>query len=412
MFGEIFLNVAFIACEYNPFHNGHLYHLNETKKAGADAIICIMSGNFVQRGEAAVAEKHFRAKLALQNGADLVLELPLKFAVAPASLFADGFIKTAASTGLSGFISFGSKDLLDDLLTLSDYLFSDTAEAFAQKQLKNGINYPKAKNLYVEAKLGPKYAEMLSDANNTLALEYIRASRLYFKDVSYNCVLRNKVFHDSAFAVANVASAGFIREKLFDSYENNLNDFIHAIRNYVPDNVFCSLLEEYSSGRFPIQREKFEVAALSRLFTKTRNDIKAVNNVTEGLENRIFDVIKNSNLLSDVLDGVKSKRFTSARIRQIIMNLILGITRSDIENDLSYIRVLGFNSNGRKLLHTMKKSASLPVVSNLSEISSDNETAMRDAYLDFEAGKLYGLLLPENRFRNPEFDIPPVFVDE
>lgn len=402
------MNFAFIACEYNPFHNGHLYHITKTRESGADAIICIMSGNFVQRGDVAIAEKHSRAKIALMNGADLVLELPLKYAVAPAQLFADGFIKTAAATGLDGFISFGAKDDLCDLIKLVDCMFSDNAENFAALQVKNGFNYAKAKSMFVEKELGEYFSNILNDANNMLALEYLRSARAHFPTVGIKSITRKNVMHNSILPDGNFASASYIRKLLYDSYDNSLNDFLHSIKRFIPDNEYNYLLNEYSSGRFPSDRNRFEIATVSRLFTLTLEEIAVINNVNEGLENRIFNAIKNNVVLSEMLDDVKSKRFTHSRIRQIFMNAILGINRNDIEAGLSYIRVLGFNSKGRQCLHQMKSTSKIPVIANLSEIDKNNESAARDAYLDYEAGKLFSLLLPSANIKNPEYEIPPV----
>ncbi len=399
---------AFVACEYNPFHNGHKYHLDEIKASGFDNIICIMSGNFVQRGEPALFEKHKRAELALKNGADLVIELPLKYAVSTASLFADGFVKTAEATGLDGSISFGAESDIDTLLRIKDIVFSKAAEEYCCERIREGVNYPNAKQEYLTKTMGSDYYHILSDGNNILGLEYMRARDQYFPSAEIFSVKRNTIAHDSMETESIYASASYLRNLIYSSSDKT--QMSEKIISYIPENCVKEIEILFDNGLFPRDLIKFEAAAMSRLVLMTAEDFSLINNVNEGLENRIADAVRVSSVTSEVLDNVKTKRFTYSRLRQILFNAVLGITKADIENGISYIRVLGFNDRGRSLLHDMKERACLPVISNLSEINKDDSFMKRDALLDYNAGKLFSLTHPTCVSGNQEYNIPPVYV--
>lgn len=411
MFGAIFLNTAFIASEYNPFHNGHKHHIDETRKNGAENIISVMSGNFVQRGSAAVAEKHIRAKCAILSGADLVIELPLKYAVSTASYFADGFIKTAKATGLNGFISFGAKDTLSLLQKSKDVIFSQNAEKFTNNCITEGISYPRAKALYLEKYADKEISSVLNDANNILALEYLRAKDIYFPEAGVLAVERSGSMHDSDEINNNITSAGNIRRILYDeiSDEDLINRF-YEIKGLIPDTVFNELLNAYSSGLFPSSQKTAETIEFSRILSLNATDFLKCNNVTGGLENRIVEGISKTNNIGELCDFVKSKAFTHSRLRQIMISACLGVTRELLDAPLQYIRILAFNDKGRALLSKMRKTASVPVISNISQVNTSNIEALTEVSADVLAGKLFNLSLPCPLKGNPEYDIPPVYV--
>lgn len=402
---------AFIASEYNPFHNGHLHHIEETRKQGADNIICIMSGNFVQRGTIAVAEKHIRAKTAILSGADLVIELPLKYAISTASYFAEGFIKTAKATGLDGFISFGAKDSLERLNQVKNIVFSDEAEEFCNNCISEGISYPKAKSLYIEKYCDSNLSAALSDANNVLALEYLRAKEIYFPEAGVFAVERKGTMHDSDEIKENITSAGNIRRTLYAeiSEEDRINR-LYEVQKLIPEPVFNELLSAYSSGVFPSSPENFNLIQFSRLLSLSKYDFQKINNVTGGLENRIIEGLGRCNSITELCDFVKSKVFTHSRLRQIMLSACIGITKEHLDAPLQYIRVLAFNDKGRALLNAMKKTSSIPVITNISQADTSNRLTAIEANSDVLAGKLFNLCLPCPLPGNPEYDIPPVYI--
>lgn len=406
------MKVAFIACEYNPFHNGHLYHINKTKESGADAVVCIMSGNFVQRGEIAITEKHIRAKTALLNGADIVIELPLKYAVSDASHFAEGFIRTAAATGLDGFISFGSKDDLQTLLKMQKLCFSDEAMQFVSDMQKQGYSYAAAKSIYMADNFGKNESKILDDANNILALEYINNAIRLINNPQFFSVERKGAAHNSDSVSDNTASAGFIRNEIYRLDEDGYSiSGLYKCESLMPEITFNTLLEAYSAGLFPADKSKAETALFSRILTLNEDEFRAVNNVNQGLENRITEKIRISSSLEEAYSMIKTKRFTHARIRQILLQAALGIKRDDINAGPSYIRILGFNNTGRAILRKMKDTAKLPIIMNLSEIDNNDTLGKRDAQLDFIAGKIFNICCPCPREGNTEYNISPVIIN-
>lgn len=399
------MHTAFIASEYNPFHNGHKYLIDKTKETGFEAVVAVMSGNFVQRGEPACAEKFIRAEAAIYGGADLVIELPVKYAVSTASYFAKGFVDIVNATGIGGAISFGASADLDDLLKIKDIIYSEECLDFAEEKIADGLSNPVAKFQFVKENYPDSDCELLNDANNILALEYINAIDKSESSLELYCTKRIGTTHDSDITTGEYSSAGYIRRKLYEA--SSMAD----VRKFMPDNVFDLYEKAYIDRRFPVDMKAFDIAAFSRLICFEKNYFKDINNVTGGIENRIADAIKNSDNLSELYDRIKSRHYTHSRIRQIILSAVLGIKKSDLDRGVSFIRVLAFNDKGREVLHQMKKSASIPVVSNLSKVNEmKNEFITIDAKLDYNAGKLYNLLLNSRNFSNPEYETHPVYV--
>ena len=405
------MKISFIACEYNPFHNGHKFHIDETRKHFNAPVCCVMSGNFVQRGEIALCEKHIRARSAIMNGADLVIELPIKYATSTASLFAEGFIKTAVATGLKCNYSFGAEGDLSSLSEISDLIHSDDAEEFALLRSDRAMSYAEAKAQYISEYKGSDYSSFLKDSNNILAIEYLHYINKLSKGSDVFVLKREGVSHDSLFTSDSLASASFIRNRIYELYDScgNINGLYEAAR-FIPENVLFTLLEAYSAGRFPADKNKYSLAAFSVLSQLSKNELLKINSVNGGLENRIYNKIRSCVNLSDLYDEIKTKRYPHSRIRQIINQAVLGITREDINSGVNYIRVLAFNDNGREILHKMKDTACVPVIMNLSEIDKSDASSVRNAEIDFLAGKLMNLCSPQPLNSNTEYSIPPVYI--
>lgn len=397
------MKVSFIASEYNPFHNGHQYHIRETRNAGADAVVCIMSGNFVQRGSIAVCDKYLRAEMALKCGVDLVLELPVKFAISTASYFADGFVKTAAATGLQGYISFGAVNSIELLQELKNIIFSDRTKSFIENECKD-LSFTNAVNKYLDSNFPEKYSSLLKDANSILAIEYIRARDLYFKDADIIAVKRNGVLHNDMNTSESFASASYLRNILYNS------GTISDISAFIPDAVSEILYRSFNDGVFPASEKQFSDLIFARLLSKDITCYSKINNVSGGLENRIYEAIQMSSNLEEAVYNISTKRYAVSRIRQILLSAALEVTKDDILNGPSYIRVLGFNDKGRELLSLMRDSANLPVISNLSQANKLNEAAQKDAYIDNLAGKLFNLCICSPKKGSPEYQGKPVII--
>lgn len=398
------METAFIACEYNPFHNGHMYHISETKRQGADAVICIMSGNFVQRGSIAVMEKHERARCAISAGADLVFELPLKYAVATASLFADGFVKTSLLTGLDGKISFACKTQSDILRDICN-LLTDNAAEFAVFKDK-GVSYPVAAQNFIELHLGKNHASALKDPNNILALEYLRALKTYGRNTDCICINRIGSEHGSFCPHEEFASAGYIRNII----ENERQGCMEKIQRYVPSDTWKILESCVKTGKIT-DKNIFEKICMSKLLFLDSEEIKQINNVCGGTENRIIESIKASADLEELYSKIKSKRYTHSRIRQIILGAFFEIKKEEYNEPIGYIRVLACNERGREVIKKMKACAEVPVIMNLSQIKNEkNEAITRQAQLDFWSGKIFDMCTEHPIGGNPEYDIPPVIL--
>lgn len=311
-----------IVCEFNPFHQGHKY-LIDTVKGENDTVICAMSGNFVQRGEFAVYDKFTRARAALQNGADLVLEIPSVCATRSAQGFAEAGVKILESTGICEALAFGAEcDDADTLLRLCDEIKAKDAQI--REALHSGISYPAARRKIVDS-------PVLDEPNNILAIEYLRCTSL--KPLVVRRIGKGHDSDDAAY------SAGEIRKHL----EGDFSSLRHC-----------------------------EKAVLYKLRTMSAEDFRQIEDVSEGLENRIVQAVSTAQTLDGLYDAVKSKRYTHSRIRRIILRAFLGIT-GDTPQELPYLRILGFNAKGKQLLGEMKKCAALPLVSSYADAKALGE---------------------------------------
>ncbi len=398
---------GFIACEYNPLHNGHKYQINKTKELGADGVICIMSGNFVQRGDIAVANKHTRAKAALASGADLVIELPLKYAISTACYFAEGFVRTVKASGLEGFVCCGATSSADDIKLLCNTAFSQDAEAFVRQQLSLGINYPRAKARYIREILGTEYERMFNEPNNILAIEYLNAIGRIAPNINFQTIERIGAAHDCEYSVGNFSNASLLRKIIYESIDSESP--LSHISSFIPSEVLEIFNEDYINGNFPVNIERFNSVCMARLINLTGNDFSQINNVNGGIENKILKCIRSSSDVNEIAHCTKSKMYTHSRIRQILLSAVLGVKRSDLLNGPSYIRILGFNDIGRRIINEMKTKADLPVIGNLSQLNSTNPQIRRDSDLDYSAGRIYGLCLENCKSANPEFSTPPIY---
>lgn len=399
-------NTAFIIAEYNPFHNGHKYHIEKTRAAGAENIICIMNGSFMQRGEPAFYSKTDRAKTAVENGADLVLELPLKYGISSANYFALGGVMTAHLTGLDGTLSFGAAagqaELSAYARLLSDGSISERLRAISDN---TGKSYPAAFGEYLTG-YAPELLPVLNDANSVLAAEYIAAIEKYAPELDYYAVERHKgARHDARCPDGRFASAKYLRDEIT---AGNIN----GVGFYMPESAFKVLCKAFEEGKCTGDRRHFSDISISRLADCKADYFTDINGVSQGLENRIVEAILTSSDLVSLYNTVKTKRFTHSRVRQIILSAVLGVKRCDLEAGVSYIRVLGFNNKGRTLLRELRDTAKAPVVTNISDINERSSIqAQRDKYLDITSGKLFELCKNSPESINAELLIKPYISD-
>lgn len=345
----ILAKVAGIIAEFNPFHNGHKYILDAAKE-NSDAVVCVMSGSFVQRGEPAILPKHIRAKAALLCGADLIVELPAPWSLARARDFAKGGIHLLKNC-LAEKIVFGSecgdeKALISAVKAEENPLFSE----LLQEELKNGTTYAAARQRAVE-KIDPDAAKLLSQPNNILATEYISAANSFNFYPEFKAIKRIGAEHDSELSDNGFASASKIREGFS---QNNFEEF-------VPKEVTDIYKKALKDGTFCVN-DRFDTSAAALLRFREQEFFPSLSDISEGLDNALYKACRSAHSLEDAAFKTKSKRYTLARIRRLLCLAALEIG-SDIQEGLPpYIRVLGMSDKGAELIKEISKSSSFPII--------------------------------------------------
>ena len=344
-----------IIAEYNPFHNGHLYHIAKTKQeTNAQYIIAVISGNFVQRGNTSLINKWTKARMALLNGVDLVIELPTVYSISSAENFAEGAIKIFNSLGVVDTISFGLETSdISTLNNIANVLYSESKEYITMlaHELKKGNSFPKARENALMMYLNDikRYANVLSGANNILGIEYLKAMKKTKSTITPIGIKREKVLYHDKYIVDEFASATAIRKMLMTK---ELND----IRKVMPRNSYLLLGEELKKGNYVIDLSRFEKEIIYQLRKMTVEEIAKLPDVTEGLENSIKNAADSCNTIEELINMVKTKRFTQTRIQRILLYALLEIDKKQMETSRKitpYVRVLGFNNKGKELISEM-----------------------------------------------------------
>ncbi len=396
------MDIYGIIAEFNPFHNGHKYLLDKAKEAPDSAAVVVMSGNFTQRGEPAILEKHQRAKAALMCGADLVIELPVVFSVSGAQTFARGGVKLLSSLGSVNTLLFGSESGDTSRLSKTAEILNDSqVHNEINVLVKTGVTFAAAREGAVRKIYGGGCADVLKYPNDNLAVEYICALNALRSKIKPEAVKRKGVSHDALQSDGGFASASFIREKIMNG---------GSAEGLLPSASYEILKENFEKGFAPADYKKLDIAVLAFLRKATREDFVNVPDVSEGIENRILSGARNARTLNEAFDNAKTKRYTHARIRRIVLCAFLGLRKTDAASGMPYIRVLGFSQKGREILHEAKKTASLPIVMRACDIQSLDETAKRAFYLESTATDIFNLTLPEIRPCGTEMTENPVII--
>ncbi len=375
-----------IVAEFNPFHNGHKYLIDTIKNNGENTVTVVMSESFVQRGECACLSPNARTKMALECGADLVLSLPVPYATASAERFALGGLSVLGGLGCVDALAFGAEtDNTENLKKCADVLVSKEFSDAIEKYLSEGLSFPAARQKAVGEASSKEIAEILTSPNNILGVEYIKAINKLGLNMDVNPITRKGVAHDSEKANGDFCSASAIREML----ENK-----KSFDGFLPHESLNILKEEIKNQKAPASYSKLETAILYKLRLMSVEDFKELPDVSEGLEYRLFEAVKTSSYLGEILEKVKTKRYTLSRIRRIIICAFLGIKKSDVIDPVPFIRVLGFNENGAKILKKAKETATLPIVTKFSEIDVLGKNAKRVFELECFARDVFSLTLP------------------
>lgn len=368
-----------IIAEYNPFHNGHKYLIDKAKEMGATHTVAVMSGNFVQRGEPALFNTAARVNATLDGGVDLVLQLPLPYAISGAQNFARGGVEVLNGTGVIDKLIFGTEGADKQKLSeLSDFIILGALDDEIKAQLQQGITYAKAReNAIVSFK--PHLADLVATPNNTLAFEYVNSIKKSGSNMDFEGICRIGAGHDSDKLSGCFASASQLRKMIIAG---------ESIKNYVPDCSIYADLPVFNTVAF----NKYETAILYKMRTVTAEEIALAPDVSEGIENRIKAAAESAVTLEELYSLAKTKRYTHARIRRIVLSTFLGLTAEMAAKPVPYIRVLGFNQRGAELLREIKKSATLPLVTKASDVADLSPDAKEMFALECRATDIYNLL--------------------
>ncbi|MBR3002332.1 MAG: nucleotidyltransferase [Clostridia bacterium] len=401
-------NVLGIIAEYNPFHNGHLYHLNKSKKdTNSNYSIAVISGNFTQRGSTSLIDKWSKAQMAILNGVDLVIELPVLYATSSAENFADGAVKLLDSLKIVDFLSFGSETPNSQALEhLADILYHEPKEykALLSIELGKGLSFPKAREnalmMYLNDQKNIK--TILGAPNNILALEYLKALKRNNSKIKPYTIGRFEADYNSKQFSGNIASSTAIRNII----KNNGFNFLPKL---MPESSCAILAQNIKKGHIVPDISSLEREIILTLRKMSINEIRDLPDVSEGLEYSIKDAANSCNSAYEFLNIIKSKRYTSTRIQRIMIYALLGITKKDMEiskKTTPYVRVLGFNEKGKYLLSEISKAnPKLNIITSVKKFIDSNKTRNLDLMLskDIWATNTYTIAYDDDSWGNLDF---------
>ena len=397
-----------IVCEYNPFHNGHLYHLEELKKiTGSNYSIAIMSGNFTQRGSTAIIDKWSRAETALKAGIDLVIELPTLYAISSAENFADGAIHILDSLKIVDYVGFGAETSdIDVLDNIADVLYNEPRayKTLLSHELNKGISFPKAREnaLLIYLNNIRKYVNVVSAPNNILGIEYIKALKKYKSIINPISIARFEAGHNDLSYHSNIASGTTIRNII-------KNGNFDILRRLVPESTYSILMDNIKQTHIVPDLSVFERQIFYNLRKMSIEEIRNLPDVTEGLEFSIKKAANSCNSIYEFLNIIKSKRYTSTRLQRILLYSLLGITKKDMELSKKvtpYIRVLGLNNKGKFMISEIAKAnPKLEIITSVKRFldNSNNKNLKTMLNKDIFATDVYTLGFTYDSCSNLDF---------
>lgn len=387
--------------EYNPFHNGHLHHLQESLRvAEADVSVAVMSGHFLQRGEPALVDKWVRAEMALAAGVDLVVELPLPWAASSAPDFARGAVQVLDALGVDS-LCFGSESgELESLQYCAGFLH-DNNSAVTEKTselLRQGVNYPQARSqIMAELLPGEIDSATLAEPNNILGIEYLKALTQIKSSIQTATIQRiGAGYHDTKIGLNGIASATGIRKKLAEA---------ESVDDLLPAAVLQILRQAIDAGN-SFSTDNYFRLLLAQVF---RNPAELVNFwlVENGIENRLLSAAEKSSSLEELLVGLKSRQLTRTRIQRILVSVLLGMDKKIVPQLFLtgplYLHLLAASEKGRQFLAHSRKQRTIPLIQNFSRVyatlkryygieSTEYPLALQQLELELRATKIYTLL--------------------
>lgn len=379
------MKIVGLIAEYNPFHSGHQYHMEKAREiTGADAVIVVMSGNFVQRGAPAIMPKHIRAKAALKSGASLIIELPVCYAAGSAEYFAYGAISLLEKLGCVGSVCFGSEcgdiEVLQDLAqTIHDE--PEEYKGFLNNYLKQGNSFPLARQKAMKDFLKSDTVDsVLGQPNNILGIEYLKALyRLNSKIKPYTIKRVSSHYHDEILQ-EHYSSASAIRKVISEQNEFDWN-------GQVPD-CCVSLYKESYQLRYPVSANDFSILLKYKLLQESKESLTEYLDVSKDLANRILNKLNQFVSFEQFCELLKTKETTYSRISRALIHILLDIKASDM-SAIAYARVLGFKMGDSDILSQIKKHASIPLVTKLTTVENLSVSAKKMLEQDVYAANLY-----------------------
>ena len=404
-----------IIAEYNPFHNGHLYQIEEAKsQTNAKYIVAVMTGNFSQRGNTSLINKWKKAQMAIDNGVDIVIELPTVYSISSAENFAEGAIKIFESLKVVDTLCFGTETTdFPALNNIANVVYNEPKEytALLNHELKKGVSFPKARENAIKMYLRDvrRYANIMNEPNNILAIEYLKAlKKLKSKIMPYG-IERKKVYYNDEKIVDEFASSTAIRKLLATEQFGDL-------RKVMPKSSYMLLKEEIESGNYVIDLIKFEKEILYTLRRMSVKEIAELPDVSEGLENSIKNAANSCNNLIELVNIIKSKRYTQTRIQRVLLYALLGITKKDMQNAKKatpYTRILGFNAKGKELLSDIcNKNPKIQMVTSVKKYMEQNTNKVLKEMLekDIFATNIYTLGYEDASWANLDYTNKMIIV--
>lgn len=391
------MKIVGLITEYNPFHNGHKYHIEKALElSNADAALVIMSGDHVQRGAPAILPKHIRAEMALRNGASIVLELPACYATGSAEFFAEGAVATLHSLGCVNSICFGSECADISVLTEIAHILVDEPiefQAYLQENLRKGLPFPLARQEALISYTGKSdYAEIISKPNNTLGLEYLKAI------IRLNSPMK-------AFTIQRVG-AGYHEENLHETFSSasairssfHANNFtFEDLTSHVPESV-TYLMEKNYLKRFPLEADDYSLLLKYKLLSETKDSLLKYADMSEELANRILNRRNQFTTWTAFCELLKTKEVTYSRISRVLLHILLNIYSFD-KKDVFYARILGFRRDDSDILRNMKDNSSIPLITKLGTAPELVESGTKMLMQDIFASDLYESVIA-NKYHN------------
>lgn len=378
------MNVIGVIAEYNPFHLGHLYQINKIKEMYKDSIIiAIVSSSFTQRGDVSILNKWDKTRIVLDNGIDLVIELPYFYAGQSSDIFAKGAVTILNYLGIDTLVFGMESDDINNLKLMADIQLNDkNYNNIVKEYLSNGYNYPTALSKAIKDILNLD----IKSPNDLLALSYIKQVKLINNNINVIGIKRTNDYHSKEIT-SNIVNASLIREQ----FKNNLD-----ISNYIPSYDTNKLYNVSVNDFYPLLKYQIlnNINYLDKFLT-----------VDEGIDNRIKKYIKNSNNLDELVNNIKTKRYTYNKINRMLMHILFNLTKNEAKNIvIDYVRVLGFNSKGRSYLNKIKKNKDINIVTNYK----DGISKLFD--LENRVNNIYAIIV-DNKLIYEEYSHNPIIID-